>query len=296
MIIVHNPLYPITIDVLATILSPYNVQRIVIFQKNRTCILAEFPDVEQAKIVKEKLDGSEIYDGSCLLRVMYSKNNNTLTVDYNDDRTYDFTRTLPNTAPAHRGRRIVPNSRNNKENSTSEQASDNTNKQDDTSNNNTDNNNGSSSSNINNNNNQKGGYNRRYNNKNYRYNRFRNNNKYPQNYMNQNYNNYPPLNPAYISAIQNIPPPPLYQFYSGNNLASPALIGSGAMGSSFPSSSYAYDPSAYSFYPPPPPLALQPPPVPPNINIAANRANSTDATAPSAATPLPPVPAPTYPA
>jgi polypyrimidine tract-binding protein 2 len=63
---VHNPLYPITIDILASLFEPYNLQRIVLFSTNRVCALAEFPDVASAKKAKEELDGQEIYEGEIL--------------------------------------------------------------------------------------------------------------------------------------------------------------------------------------------------------------------------------------
>ncbi|KAK2949046.1 putative Heterogeneous nuclear ribonucleoprotein L [Blattamonas nauphoetae] len=107
LITVHNPIYPITVDVLGTILKDYNVLRIVFFQKNRVCALAEFESIEVATAAKEALDGQQIYEGCCEIRIMYSKNHqNHLNVEYNNEQTYDFTRpnlpTEPRRNPARR--------------------------------------------------------------------------------------------------------------------------------------------------------------------------------------------------
>jgi hypothetical protein len=92
LVTVHNPLYPITMDIVKTILNPYNVLRIVIFHTNGIQFLAEFGTAEEAKSAKEALDGREIYSNSCLLKVVYSTETSSLNVKYNSDKTFDFTR------------------------------------------------------------------------------------------------------------------------------------------------------------------------------------------------------------
>jgi heterogeneous nuclear ribonucleoprotein L len=53
LVTVHNPLYPITIDVVTSIMSPYKVVRIVIFHTNGIQFLAEFETAENAEAAKD---------------------------------------------------------------------------------------------------------------------------------------------------------------------------------------------------------------------------------------------------
>jgi len=96
---IYNPMFPITVDVLHKILSPYgNVLRIVIFTKNGIQALAEFDNPMSAALAKQALDGKDIYDGCCTLRIAYSKIPN-LNVRVNNDKTRDYTNSsLPNGA------------------------------------------------------------------------------------------------------------------------------------------------------------------------------------------------------
>ncbi|KAH7827492.1 heterogeneous nuclear ribonucleoprotein L-like [Monocercomonoides exilis] len=89
---VHNPLYPITMDIVTAILKPFNVLRIVIFHTHGIQFLAEFATPEEARTAKDALDGREIYSNCCLLKVVYSTQSTTLNVRFNTDMTYDFTR------------------------------------------------------------------------------------------------------------------------------------------------------------------------------------------------------------
>ncbi|KAA6395887.1 MAG: putative Heterogeneous nuclear ribonucleoprotein L [Streblomastix strix] len=96
---VHNPLYPITIDIVSAILKPYNVLRVVIFHTNGVQFLAEFQTPEEAKTAKEALDGREIYSNCCLLKMVYSTETSGLNVKFNNDKTRDFTNPSLPTGP-----------------------------------------------------------------------------------------------------------------------------------------------------------------------------------------------------
>ncbi|KAH7824016.1 uncharacterized protein MONOS_16806 [Monocercomonoides exilis] len=89
---VHNPLYPINMEIVTAILKPYNVLRIVIFHTNGIQFLAEFGTPEEARAAKEALDGREIYSNCCLLKMVYSTEAQSLNVKYNGSTTWDFTR------------------------------------------------------------------------------------------------------------------------------------------------------------------------------------------------------------
>jgi heterogeneous nuclear ribonucleoprotein L len=65
------------------------VVRIVIFHKNGVQAMVEFPTVEDAARVKEKLDGADIYAGCCTLKIEYSKSQ-TLNVRTNSEETWDI--------------------------------------------------------------------------------------------------------------------------------------------------------------------------------------------------------------
>lgn len=95
---VHNPLYPITMDALAKIFEPFQVQRIVIFQKNGVHALAEFPSPEIAANARNALDGKQMYANCCTLKIVFSKIPR-LNVRYNNDKSMDFTQNLPAAPP-----------------------------------------------------------------------------------------------------------------------------------------------------------------------------------------------------
>lgn len=88
---VHNPLYPITMEIVVTIMKQYKPVRIVIFHATGVQFLVEFKTPEDARAAKDALDGREIYSGCCLLKVVYSKEQDCLKVRENSDRTWDFT-------------------------------------------------------------------------------------------------------------------------------------------------------------------------------------------------------------
>lgn len=85
-----NPQYPITVEVMQTICSPYGqVQRIVIFKKNGVQAMVEFENVEQAKRAKQALNGADIYSGCCTLKIEYAKPTK-LNVVRNDNESWDY--------------------------------------------------------------------------------------------------------------------------------------------------------------------------------------------------------------
>ncbi|CAL1540964.1 unnamed protein product [Lymnaea stagnalis] len=88
---VLNPQYPITVDVMHTINSPYGqVQRIVIFKKNGVQAMVEFDNVDSAKRAKQSLSGADIYSGCCTLKIEYAKPTR-LNVVRNDSESWDYT-------------------------------------------------------------------------------------------------------------------------------------------------------------------------------------------------------------
>ncbi|KAG8185080.1 hypothetical protein JTE90_029695 [Oedothorax gibbosus] len=96
-VIVENQLYPVTLEILYQIFSRVGrVLKIVTFSKNGTFqALIQYPDVITAQAAKLSLDGQNIYNSCCTLRVEYSKLSN-LNVKFNNDKSRDFTNpTLP---------------------------------------------------------------------------------------------------------------------------------------------------------------------------------------------------------
>jgi len=99
-----NPAFPITVDVMHTIMSPYGtVCRIVIFNKNGVQALVEFDNTLSAATAKASLEGKDIYAGSCTLKIEFSKSSK-LNVHTNNEKTWDYTNpglptALPGMAP-----------------------------------------------------------------------------------------------------------------------------------------------------------------------------------------------------
>lgn len=88
---INNPIYPITVEVMHTIMSPYGaVNRVVIFTKRGVQAMVEFADPTHAARAQAALDGKEIYDGCCQLKIVFSRNDK-LNVRENNERTFDFT-------------------------------------------------------------------------------------------------------------------------------------------------------------------------------------------------------------
>ena len=87
-VIVEHMVYPVTLDVIFQIFSRVGkVLKIVTFTKNNTFqALIQYPDVITAQAAKLSLDGQNIYNGCCTLRIEYSKLSN-LNVKYNNDKS-----------------------------------------------------------------------------------------------------------------------------------------------------------------------------------------------------------------
>jgi polypyrimidine tract-binding protein 2 len=101
-VIVEHMVYPVTLDVIFQIFSRMGkVLKIVTFTKNNTFqALIQYPDVITAQAAKLSLDGQNIYNACCTLRIEYSKLSN-LNVKYNNDKSRDYTNpTLPTGDPA----------------------------------------------------------------------------------------------------------------------------------------------------------------------------------------------------
>merc|ERR1711911_3016 len=98
---VEHMVYPVTLDVLFQIFSKVGrVLKIVTFTKNNTFqALIQYPDVVTAQAAKLTLDGQNIYNSCCTLRIEYSKLS-SLNVKYNNDKSRDYTNpTLPTGDP-----------------------------------------------------------------------------------------------------------------------------------------------------------------------------------------------------
>lgn len=103
-----NPQYPITVDVMHTICSPYGqVLRVVIFKKNGVQAMVEFDNVESAKRAKQSLNGADVYSGCCTLKIEYAKPSR-LNVVRNDSESWDYTNpSLGKDPHHHRGQPLL---------------------------------------------------------------------------------------------------------------------------------------------------------------------------------------------
>uniref|UniRef100_A0A3B4FZJ4 Polypyrimidine tract binding protein 3 n=1 Tax=Pundamilia nyererei TaxID=303518 RepID=A0A3B4FZJ4_9CICH len=92
-IIVENLFYPVTLEVLQQIFSKFgSVLKIITFTRNNQFqALLQFSDTVHAQHAKATLDGQNIYNGCCTLRIDFSKLS-VLNVKYNNDKSRDFTR------------------------------------------------------------------------------------------------------------------------------------------------------------------------------------------------------------
>ncbi|XP_017293084.1 polypyrimidine tract-binding protein 1b isoform X2 [Kryptolebias marmoratus] len=92
-VVVENLLYPVTLDALCQIFSKFGtVLRIIIFTKNNQFqALLQYSDGPSAQAAKLSLDGQNIYNGCCTLRISFSKLT-SLNVKYNNEKSRDFTR------------------------------------------------------------------------------------------------------------------------------------------------------------------------------------------------------------
>ncbi|XP_042390781.1 polypyrimidine tract-binding protein homolog 3-like isoform X1 [Zingiber officinale] len=100
---IHHMLYPITVEVLHQVFSPCGyVEKIVTFQKSAGFqALIQFDAQQSAVQARSSLQGRNIYDGCCQLDIQFS-NLNELQVNYNNDRSRDFTN--PSLPTDQRGR------------------------------------------------------------------------------------------------------------------------------------------------------------------------------------------------
>ncbi|XP_035996685.1 polypyrimidine tract-binding protein 1b isoform X2 [Fundulus heteroclitus] len=92
-VVVENLLYPVTLDALCQIFSKFGtVLRIIIFTKNNQFqALLQYSDGTSAQAAKLSLEGQNIYNGCCTLRISFSKLT-SLNIKYNNEKSRDFTR------------------------------------------------------------------------------------------------------------------------------------------------------------------------------------------------------------
>ncbi|XP_041104191.1 polypyrimidine tract-binding protein 3-like isoform X1 [Polyodon spathula] len=92
-IIVENLFYPVSLEVLHQIFSKFGtVLKIITFTKNNQFqALLQYADPVNAHHARLALDGQNIYNACCTLRVEFSKLT-SLNVKYNNDKSRDFTR------------------------------------------------------------------------------------------------------------------------------------------------------------------------------------------------------------
>ncbi|XP_066551912.1 polypyrimidine tract-binding protein 1b isoform X2 [Amia ocellicauda] len=92
-IIVENLFYPVTLDVLHQIFSKFGtVLKIITFTKNNQFqALLQYSDGLTAQHAKLALDGQNIYNACCTLRINFSKLT-SLNVKYNNEKSRDYTR------------------------------------------------------------------------------------------------------------------------------------------------------------------------------------------------------------
>ncbi|KNA17164.1 hypothetical protein SOVF_082600 [Spinacia oleracea] len=103
LVSIHQVIYPMTVDVLNQVFSPYGfVEKVVTFQKSAGYqALIQFQTRQSAASAMSALHGRNVYDGCCQLDVQYS-NLTELQVNFNNDRSRDFTN--PNLPSEQRGR------------------------------------------------------------------------------------------------------------------------------------------------------------------------------------------------
>ncbi|XP_018570054.1 polypyrimidine tract-binding protein 1 isoform X2 [Anoplophora glabripennis] len=91
-VIVEHMIYPISLDILHLIFQRFGkVLKIVTFTKNNSFqALIQYPDTQSAQTAKQALDGQNIYNSCCTLRIDYSKMS-SLNVKYNNDKSRDYT-------------------------------------------------------------------------------------------------------------------------------------------------------------------------------------------------------------
>lgn len=103
LVTIHHMIYPITVEVLHQVFLPHGfVEKIVTFQKTAGFqALIQYQSRQSALQARTSLQGRNIYDGCCQLDIQFS-NLNELQVNYNNDRSRDFTN--PSLPTEQRGR------------------------------------------------------------------------------------------------------------------------------------------------------------------------------------------------
>ncbi|KAH8358557.1 hypothetical protein KR093_000885 [Drosophila rubida] len=106
-VIVETLMYPVSLDILHQIFQRFGkVLKIVTFTKNNSFqALIQYPDALSAQQAKSILDGQNIYNGCCTLRIDNSKLT-ALNVKYNNDKSRDFTN--PALPPGEPGVDLMP--------------------------------------------------------------------------------------------------------------------------------------------------------------------------------------------
>lgn len=91
-VIIEQMVCSVSIELLKQIFSRYgHVLKIITFNKNNTFqALIQFADANNAQAAKLALNGQNIFNGGCTLRIDYSHLQN-LNVKYNNDKSRDFT-------------------------------------------------------------------------------------------------------------------------------------------------------------------------------------------------------------
>eukprot|EP00271_Cylindrocystis_brebissonii_P014274 TRINITY_DN35583_c0_g1_i1.p1 TRINITY_DN35583_c0_g1~~TRINITY_DN35583_c0_g1_i1.p1 ORF type:complete len:520 (-),score=99.15 TRINITY_DN35583_c0_g1_i1:640-2085(-) len=113
LVTIHNPLYPIDVNVLQQVFSPHGfVEKIVTFTKAAGLqALLQYSNQQSAVQARNTLQGRNIYDGCCTLDIQFS-NLQELQVHFNNDRTRDFTNNMlpenANARPALGGQPFAP--------------------------------------------------------------------------------------------------------------------------------------------------------------------------------------------
>ncbi|XP_075123663.1 heterogeneous nuclear ribonucleoprotein L-like [Leptodactylus fuscus] len=103
LVSIHNPLYPITVDVLYAVFNPVGkVERIVIFKRNLIKAMVEFETVHSAQKAKAALNGADIYVGCCNLKIEYAKPTR-LTVIRNNSDSWDYSKPYLNIQDQDKG-------------------------------------------------------------------------------------------------------------------------------------------------------------------------------------------------
>eukprot|EP01094_Clydonella_sp_ATCC50884_P019089 TRINITY_DN365_c0_g1_i1.p1 TRINITY_DN365_c0_g1~~TRINITY_DN365_c0_g1_i1.p1 ORF type:complete len:508 (+),score=192.92 TRINITY_DN365_c0_g1_i1:219-1742(+) len=109
LITILNVTFSITIDVLQQVFQGYpTLQKIVIFNKGGNLqALVQFNSVEAATRAKMELDGKDIYQGCCTLKIQYSSLE-SLNVKFNNDKSRDFTNPSLPTGDARPSGGLIP--------------------------------------------------------------------------------------------------------------------------------------------------------------------------------------------